>query len=378
MTRKIELPAIQGVQKAFLGVVRAKDVVDRLLADPAGNIRFVLFNENVRAFLGYGKTDESGVGTSVNAGIRQTLRTSSSEALAVFNNGLTIIARKAKEIDGNVYLEDLHIANGCQTCYVLFDERERLGDDVYIAARIIETTNEDLITGIVTATNRQNLVTPDDIAAREKLHRDIEEFFAHQRPAVYGSEQPVDRRLYYERRTGQYDGPEVQGTRIVKKRQLIQAYASMFLDEAHRATRVSEITSSRSSSLFNPGDSLIPYYTASSALYIFEWLLRNRRIAAQLSPAKYHMVSAARLLLVGPEAFPMSGKATTSHCNKVLDVLWNPHRAELLGNAVSDTTWAAIRKEAPTTRIGDAVRTLRFRLNVVQAVLELRDQGVSI
>ncbi len=370
IVRSMDLPNVEGAPKAYVGLIKAIDLVDKVLADPAGNIRYVLFDENVRAFLGYGQTDEAGVGKSVNAGIRRTLRNPSRRsAFVLLNNGLTMVAKKAKEVDDGIYVEDLHIVNGCQTCYVLFDERDRLGDNTYITARIVETTDEELITDVVDATNRQNLVTPDDLAAREKMHRDIEAHFARQKPAAFEGHDPVDRRLYYERRTGQYSST-IEGTRIIRKRHLIKAYASMFLGEAHRATRVSEIADTHD--VFQSRSEVLPYYTAATALYRFEWMLRNKRIPS-LGAARFHMIAAAWLLLMGPDSKP-----TSQACNKVLDVLWHPARSEALGNALCDAVLAALREEEPGARLGDLARTTRFKLNVMQAVLEQRQRGVSV
>ena len=47
------------------------------------------------------------------------------------------------------------IVNGCQTCYVLYDEQEHLGPDVYVAVRIIGTGDKVLVSRIVAATNRR-------------------------------------------------------------------------------------------------------------------------------------------------------------------------------------------------------------------------------
>ena len=370
IVRSMQLPRVTGGPKSYVGLIKAVDLVDQVLADPAGNIRYVLFDENVRAFLGYGQTDESGLGKSVN-GIRQTLRNPVRRpAFVLLNNGLTIVAKKAKEVDDGIYVEDLHIVNGCQTCYVLFDERDRLGDDTYITARVVETTDDDLITAVVEATNRQNLVTPDDLAAREKLHRDIEAFFARQKPATFdGIAAPVDRRLYYERRTGQYPST-IEGTRIIKKRHLIKAYASMFLGEAHRATRVSELSDTHD--LFQPRREVLPYYTAAVALYRFEWLLRNKRIAP-FGAARFHMIAGAWLLLLGPDSRP-----TSQACNKMLDVLWHPTRSEALGTTLCDAILKTLREEAPGARLGDLARTTRFKLNIMKAVLDQRQHGVSV
>src|SRR5262245_42320392 len=53
MRRHVQLAPIPGVGEAYLGVLPAQDFVAKVLTDPVGDIRSVLFHENVRAFQGY-------------------------------------------------------------------------------------------------------------------------------------------------------------------------------------------------------------------------------------------------------------------------------------------------------------------------------------
>jgi hypothetical protein len=75
MPHSKELPLMPGVTQSFVGVMQARELVDKILKDPVGDIRAGLFHDNVRAFQGYG-TDSSGNKAGVNAEIRATIRVS--------------------------------------------------------------------------------------------------------------------------------------------------------------------------------------------------------------------------------------------------------------------------------------------------------------
>lgn len=60
------LPKINGIEEAYLAVVKAKDFVGNLLMTDEGSLRNHVFVENVRAFLG--------IDNPVNASIAETIK----------------------------------------------------------------------------------------------------------------------------------------------------------------------------------------------------------------------------------------------------------------------------------------------------------------
>jgi hypothetical protein len=362
--RHVELPAIPGVDQAYLGILSAEDFVSKILTDPVGNIRSVLFHENVRAFQGY-DADSTGNKVGVNAEIQHTIRDKCSRpTFPVLNNGITIVARNLSVVGNMFTLRDFQIVNGCQTSYVLFDEQPRLTPDMYLALKIIWSRDENLISNVVAATNRQINITRDDLSVRDKVHKQIEAYFpAH----------PDPRKLYYERRPRQYSGDTIEKTRIVSRQQLIKAYAAMFLDEAHRVTRLTELIDSRGDDLFRDSHDPLDYYTCASAFYRVEWLLRNGRLASTFSPAKYHLVAAIKIYLLGPDRLPTGVRLRKAACEKILAEVWDVDRAAKMVQALLPTILEAGRHEGRHARLSDAVRTSRFRLNVLNGVMKLYD-----
>ncbi|MEV4720276.1 AIPR family protein [Micromonospora noduli] len=358
MPKKLPLPRIPGVEQAFLGVIPARKLVERVLTDPNGGIRKALFYENVRDFQDY---------NPVNAEIRGTLQDPDRrDRFAVLNNGITIVARELTTAGDDVHIRDFQIVNGCQTCHVLFDQQEELTDGVQVNVRLIQSNDEDVIGGIIAATNRQTAVTEDDLAARETFHKKLEDFFAAQ---------AEPHRLYYERRSRQYSGqPNVERTRIITRPQLTKAYAAMFLNEPAGSGRYGRLKIRHGQRLFQPDHYPLVYYTTAAAFYRLEWLFRNKRQFWGYRAARHHLLAAlkVRLLSEGP---PPAGSGAKTACEKVLAVVWNPlqsehHFGELLSVVVA--AQAEEERERPGVLLSDLVRTERFAERVRRAALALQ------
>jgi hypothetical protein len=360
MVKKISLPRIAGVEQTLLGLLSADDLVNQVLTDPGsgGGIRESLFHENVRGFQGY---------NDVNEKIRGTLRDGSrKEHFAVLNNGITIVTRELTVAGDEVRIGDFQIVNGCQTCHVLVDEREHLTDDVQVSVRLVHTQDKDIIGGIVEATNLQTSVSEQELSAREDLHRELEDFFACQ---------PAGRRLYYERRSRQYSSvPDVPKTRVISMPQLSRAYLATFLEEPDRVGRFKDVLEKRKEHLFRKDDHPIAYYAAAATYYRLESLIRRGRIPSDLSPTRYHILSAMKLQVIGPGPLPKAAKKADAACGKLLDIVWDQQKSEQLVLDLVPALYRAIDSERPSrTSLSEVVRTRRFAERVRQEVLGARN-----
>jgi hypothetical protein len=345
MPKKVSMPKIPDVEQALHGLLPATDLVRHVLSDDAGRLRKTLFNENVRDFQGY---------TGVNAEIRATLQDQEErKRFAVFNNGITIVTRDLKVVGDEVHLRDFQIVNGCQTCHVLFDQRANLTDDVHVTVRIVHTQHEAVIDGIVSATNRQTVISDEDMSAREEFHRLLEEYFEH------GRDKP--RRLYYERRSKQYsDRKDVEKTRVIGRAQLTRAYLAMFLDEPARLGHYKSLVEIRGTELFKDGQNPAYYYTAAATWYRLEWLIRNRRIGKAYSPARYHLLAAAKLRLLGGGPVSPNPRTAERDCERMLEVIWDANASEQLFAQLLGPLERAMRAEPGNVPRGEMVRTQRF------------------
>jgi hypothetical protein len=346
MPKKVFFPKVPGVEQSLLGLLSAEDLVRNVLGDESGRLRKTLFHDNVRDFQGY---------NDVNLEIRETLRDPvRRKRFAVLNNGITIVTRGLTMVGDEVHIDDFQIVNGCQTCHVLFDQRDQLTDAVHVSVRIVHSQDEDLINGIVSATNRQTVITAEDLSAREEFHRLLEDFFFR------GREKQSS--LYYERRSKQYsERKDVEKTRVITRAQLTRAYLAMFLEEPARLGHFRTLITARGKELFVSGQQPILYYTAAATSYRVEWLIRNRRIPKDYSPARYHVLAAIKLRLLGSGPVPQTARAAEKECARILDVIWDANASEHLVLELLDPLQRAIdagpKENVP---LGEMVRTQRF------------------
>ena len=309
------MPEIPGVAEAYLGLVPARELIG-LLQDESGEIIKSLFYDNVRDFQDF---------NPVNSEIRQTLESSDlRRRFVLMNNGVTVIAKTLRATGNRFLIEDYQIVNGCQTSHVLFSQKESLTDDsVVVPLRLIATQDEAVIGSIIKATNRQTEVREDQLLALSDFQKKLEAFF---------QAFPDGRRLYYERRSRQYNNvPGIEKTRIVTPANLIRAYAAMFLSEPHRTTKnYTALLDRVGKEIFGPGDRLEPYYLAALAHYRLEYFFRNQSLDAKYKPARYHILFATRLLSA-PDPLPhRNANEMERFCQPPIEELWDVAQADVL------------------------------------------------
>jgi hypothetical protein len=146
----------------------------------------------------------------------------------------------------------------------------------------------------------------------------------------------------------------------------------MFLDEAHRVSRLRELELSRGQDMFRHNDNPMAYYVSASAFYRVEWLFRNGKLPAMYRPARFHFVAGVKTVLLGPDPLPVAKAAYRAACNKILECVWDSARAELLANEVARAVLSTFEAEGPGARWNDVVRTARFRLGVANALVGIR------
>jgi hypothetical protein len=297
-------PKLEGVSSAYLGFVPWVEFKN-IIMDSAGNIMRGLFFDNVRDFQGWNK---------VNNEIGETLKSKNRDRFVLMNNGLTIITRELNTVGDRFYMENYQIVNGCQTSNVLFEERNLLNDQtVTIPIRVIHTTDEQIINSIVKAANWQTGVTEQQLYALQEFPRQLEAFFAAF---------PEPERMYYERRSGQYDYMPIERTRVISATNTIRAYAAMFLDEPHRTIRnYAAIWQKVSSSIFVKGHKMDAYHVAAFAYFKLDAMLRLKKLPAEYKLARFQMLLALRCV-VSRELPPKPKiKKVEAYCKRIRDVL---------------------------------------------------------
>lgn len=358
---RIVIPEVQGVTQAYLGFLPVPEFL-KILGDDNHEIIGSLFYSNPRDWQDYNE---------VNLEIKATLESDAKNRFVLMNNGITIIARDVRPTGNKFVIEDYQIVNGCQTSHVLFEQADKGDASVMVPVRLIGTQDENVINAIIRATNRQTEVKEDQFFALQEFPKALELFF---------QTFPSQQKLYYERRSRQYDRLNIEKTRIITQPNVIKAFAAMFLDEPHRTTRnYSALKSKVGKDIFGKGHRMEPYYTAAFALYKLEYLFRSGKLEAKYKPARFHILLAARILgNVDPLPW-MNSHDMEKYCKKIMDILWEPYAAdELLIKAAT-----VVDSVAAGNFDRDNIRTEPFTKNVINQckmiqALEEKKPGIAV
>jgi hypothetical protein len=307
------IPEIPGINEAYLGLLPVSEFLS-LLDDGSGNIMKGIFYDNVRDWQEY---------NPVNTEIKTTLDSSIQRArFALMNNGVTVIAKTLRATGNKFHIEDYQIVNGCQTSHVLFDNRTIIDDTVVVPLRLISTDDEEVIASIVKATNRQTEVKEEQLLALSDFQKKIEAYFLSFIPQY---------RLFYERRSRQYNGTGVEKIRIITPSNLIRSFASCFLEEPHRTTRSYRILLQKlGKSIFVPDDKIDPYYFSAFSLYRIESMFKNNQLVSKYKAARYHIMMASRLLAQPSRVPNTNSREMTRYCEPLINIIQDSTQAEKL------------------------------------------------
>lgn len=281
------LPKIQGVKRAFIGILPCTEYL-KLICDDDGKLLKNVFYDNVRDFQGE---------NSVNREILSTLASDGPgrETFVLLNNGVTVVCKSINPVGFEFTVRDFQVVNGCQTSHVLHRNAELLSGSEFVTIKLIETEDVEIANKITKATNRQTEVKLEAFAGLQSFHKELEAFY---------SSIPIAERLYYERRPGQYDfDSTIKHNRVISIPSQIKSFLSVFLDEPHKihfyyGQLLSDYSSGNESSLFSETHDPYPYYSASYLVYLIsEKLRRHNSVPVKW---KYHIAAIVRMLATGP------------------------------------------------------------------------------
>ncbi|WP_082531866.1 AIPR family protein [Methylobacterium sp. Leaf469] len=317
-TKRSDVPEIPGVIEAFVGFIPATQFMS-IVKDEGGSIVKSIFYDNVRDFQG---------GNEVNNEMYEALQSDRKRRFVLMNNGVTIITRGLQHTRETFTIEDFQIVNGCQTTHVLFASEETLDDTVLIPLRLIWTQDEDVISDIIRATNRQTEVKEDQFFASTEFARRLEDYF---------NSHDLNEKLHFERRSRQYDSIELEKTRIINQTNVVRAFASVFLEEPHSTVRSYNTLSERiGKEIFVEGHKLSAYYTAASAYYRLERLFHNGIIDRNLKVCRFQLLMTAKLLIEPKKPPYFNSNVMDKYCNPILEVLWDKEKSLELFNSAID------------------------------------------
>lgn len=309
------LPTIDGIDEAYLVVVKAKEFVNNLLIANDGSMRLQVFEENVRAFLG--------IDNIVNQSISQTLnRKDAATRFPVLNNGITVVSPDVRVQGNTLYLKDFQIVNGCQTSNVLYENRDKLDDSIMVSLKVVETKNEDVFSDLVRATNSQSKVEETQFYSLKPIVKRIESYF--------NTYEDKEGRIYFERRHRQYVGEEVPAIRKFSLNDATRCVTSLFLRKPELAYRYRKrMYDAHADEIFSNETKEIIFYASCLALYRLHYHVANAYIPQNMRKYKWHIIVLVGAVIAGKKVPKLNSKGIESYCKKLIGVLSTSGRSNI-------------------------------------------------
>ena len=304
MEKKLPFFSMPGIKVGYFGLIHCRDIA-MLLTDSQGNLFSNIFEDNVRDFQGYNQ---------VNLEIKSTiLDKESQERFSVLNNGITIIAKDIHTEGDSITMFDYQIVNGCQTSRVLFDNKDMLSENSCVLVKIIQVNSEDILDKIVYTSNRQTEVKYEAFSSANRFHKLLQEYYASM---------PYEYRLFYERRSKQYDmDSSIDKNKIITLAVQTFSYISMFLNEPHSLNRYyGELLNAYKKRIYDKDDALEPYYISAYYLYSVERAIKNNIIDKKFKKFKYHLCCALRSLLCNFMILRGNSNEIKKEASRLMDV----------------------------------------------------------
>lgn len=274
---KTLLPPIDKVEEAYIGVVPAKTIID--IIEEESELISSVFYDNVRDYQGLNK---------INIEIKKTIEDENLKpAFSILNNGITIIAEKLVPSRDKVTITNYQIINGLQTSRVLHSSKSLINEKVFVTLKLIVTNDENLISKIIRSTNRQTEVKEEDLLAYSDFQKSLEDYFK-----TFNS----PNKLYYERRSKQYNGTKINSKFIIDKSTLIKTIGSFYFLKPELATRFfGTLFKEFGKQLFLNEHRLSPYYTSALIYKKLEESFRKKEIDKKYKKLKFFILMMIRL-----------------------------------------------------------------------------------
>jgi hypothetical protein len=309
---KVPLPDLPNIKEAYYGILPLSEF-KKILLDENDNMRNIFF-DNIRDFQGF----ENPVNTS----IESTLTGDTPELFTVLNNGITIVASSLRPSGKNFTISDYQIVNGCQTSNVLYNHiKNATFNNFNIPVKLIITDNDDVKNRITIATNSQTAIKREQLKAMTDFQKKLEYYFL----TFEG-----DEKLYYERRSGQYQSDSsVVKSRIINIQNLIKSFSSMFYENPDRVTTyfgtiVKQNIENENPTIFNSKHTCLPYYTSALSFYRLDTLFRSKSIDTNYRKVKFFVLMLFRMLIINKSLernFLNSEKKVNEYCKPIIDII---------------------------------------------------------
>ena len=339
-------PRIDGIDDAYIGLLPGDEFI-KMVSTDNGELNRELFYDNVRDFQGHNPVNDEITHTLTDELLRHNF--------PLLNNGVTIVAREMNRKGETFTISDFQIVNGCQTTHILFQNKENVGADIYIPVKLLATSDRQVITEVIKATNRQTAVLPEALESLTPFHKELEDFYS-----IHESTRDSVDRIYYERRSKQYARDNINPRNIVSLTGQIKSFVGMFLNEPHSHPRYyGELLRSYEGRLFASDHKPEPYYASGVALLAVEKWLNSYRNSRDLRLYKHQMLMLLRTSIGGQDIPRLNSNAISDYSLRIVDVFRDPRRSDEACKWAADFLNAALVKFG--TRSGERNPPHRLR-----------------
>ncbi len=306
------LPDINHVQEAYIGILPCTEYI-KLITDNEGNLLKSVFYDNIRDFQGF---------NAVNSDIQETIKNlAKNSRFGLLNNGITIVAKSIHKLGNQFNIKDYQVVNGCQTSHIIYFNRKGIGEDLFVPIKLIVTDDVDVTNDIIKATNWQTEVKKEAFESLTEFHKKLEDYYLN-----YDSDK--NRRIFYERRSKQYDNQPIKKNRIITLTNQIKSFICMFLNAPHSTHRYyGELLEANKNKIFLNDHIPLPYYTSSYGVTVLDKLFMEKKLDAGYKRFKYHMLLLFRIAVAGEKLPNMGSKDMNKYCQQLMDVLWDEKAA---------------------------------------------------
>lgn len=312
IAKNVAFPEIKGAEKAYLGIISVGEYL-KLITDETGALLQGVFYDNVRGYLG---------DNPVNQEIQKTIENKENYMqFPILNNGITIVAKKMNVSGEKFKLTDYQIVNGCQTSNVIYRCRNGVDMSMMIPVKIVHTESPELVNSVIRSTNRQTQVLDEAFESLKQFHKQLQEYY---------NTYKGDDRLYYERRTHEYDDQRgLKRHNIITLPIQLQSFMAMFESNPHSMHRYyGELLKNNKDKVFLPSHKLIAYYAAAKTLNRIEQAMNAGVISIKdWKVYKYHLLLLVRVIvcnLHGYTQLPRINSADMERlCKAILAVVDN-------------------------------------------------------
>lgn len=368
------LQEVEKVNNSSIVLISGNELI-KLLTNDDQLIRKNLFNNNVRDFQG---------NTTINSEILKTINDNPA-TFVLANNGVTIVCDDLIVANRKVKITNPQIVNGCQTCNVLYKAHQSKKDisNISILAKIISTTDDDIVSKIVKGTNRQNIVYDEIFEITREFHKKMEEFFE-----VLSKDKM--NKIYYERRSKQYSSvTQIKPFQKVNFRIFIQSFISVFFNTPHEGHRHESILLQKyKNKIFNDKQSKLPYYISSLIFNMIDnYFRRHNNECKYFLKYKAQIAFLFKQLFFGDSPNINSEKEIDLYCKTIMEVLQSNEQFEKnicecfeRFQQIKDS-WIKLKGEQYKDSIKDNSEFTKFMLNELKTnipVIENRGAVIYI